>query len=78
MDETIDALDESYDNLEEVLEQLLSRPLDETLAQLSGPTERAKLLLLLAYAIHSCSWGQLCWLNVFTKLSDACLTRQFS
>jgi hypothetical protein len=60
IDETnaaFDQLDGSLNDLEAALAPLLARPLEETLASLPGPVERAKVLFWVAYTIHSCSWG---------------------
>jgi len=57
LDETLTALTSNLDDVEAALEQLLSRPLQDTLNDLSGPAERAKLLFWIAYAVHSCSWS---------------------
>lgn len=53
----LDQLGGSLDSVQAALEPLLARPLEETLAELPGPIERAKVLFWIAYTIHSCSWG---------------------
>lgn len=55
--ETVDSLLDSLDDVEEALEPLLLKSLQETLASADGPMERAKVLFWLAYTIHSCTWG---------------------
>lgn len=57
--QTVDSLIESIDDVEEVLEPLLSKSLQDSLNSADGPVERAKILFWLAYAIHSCTWGML-------------------
>lgn len=55
--ETVESLLDSLDDVEEALEPLLLKSLQETLASADGPIERAKVLFWLAYTIHSCTWG---------------------
>jgi len=53
---TLDSIASSLDTLESLLKPVLDRPLEETLAELPGPLERARLLFWIAYVVHSCSW----------------------
>lgn len=57
LDATLSALSGSLDETEAALKLLLARPLEDTLSDLPGPIERAKVLFWVSYAIHSCSWG---------------------
>jgi hypothetical protein len=50
--EEIAGIDDELDNLEELLEPLLSKPLSDTLEKLSL-IHRAKLCTLLPYVVHS-------------------------
>lgn len=55
--ESVDSLLDSLDDVEEALEPLLSKSLQDSLDNAEGPIERAKILFWVAYAIHSCTWG---------------------
>lgn len=57
--ETVDSLLDSLDDVEEALEPLLLKSLQDSLANADGPIERAKMLFWLAYTLHSCTWGTL-------------------
>lgn len=53
------ALTGTMDDLEAAVAPLLARPLNDTMADL-GPLERAKMDVLVAYAINNLVWGE-CW-----------------
>lgn len=51
------ALTGTMGDLEAAISPLLSKPLNETLGDLQ-PLERAKLDVLIAYAINNLAWGE--------------------
>lgn len=53
----VDSFIDSLDEVEDALEPLLTQSLQDSLAQVDGPLERARLLFWLAYTLHSCTWG---------------------
>lgn len=57
--EAVQSLLDSIDAVEEALEPLWSKSLQDSLDSADGPTERAKILFWIAYAIHSCTWSTL-------------------
>lgn len=58
LSETVEDLTSSIDELEDVLGPLLSTPLPELSGQLSGPLERAKLQVWLAYVLNDLIWSK--------------------
>jgi len=66
--QTISKLGDSLDDLEDALEQLLAKPLEETSAQLPNVLDQAKLNVLVPYMVHDLIfslYSTLCTMSFF-------------
>lgn len=62
---TLSKLTDAFDELEDALEPLLSKPLAETATGLPGPLDRAKLNALVPYMVHDLLFSTSCLLREF-------------
>ncbi|KAJ3063538.1 hypothetical protein HK102_008440, partial [Quaeritorhiza haematococci] len=58
LDGTITELNQSIAKIKDHLQLLLATPLDQQLARLANPLDRAKLEVMLAYTINSLFYGE--------------------